>query len=64
MNRHLKFWVLAALYVIITLPFVVAGFIYNAAEEEFKNGRRKHRSFTYFMTRLWKKINPNYYTSK
>lgn len=64
MNNNLKFWITAVLYTILTLPFVALGFVYNAAAEEFSNGRRKHRAFTYWMTRLWKKINPNYYTSK
>ena len=64
MINQIVFWTLAGLYTLFSLPFVVLGFLYNGAREEFNNGQRKHRAFTYWMTKLWKKINPYYYTPK
>lgn len=63
MKNKLIFWTIAVSYTIITWPFVAIGFVYDAAQEEFKNGRRKHRLFTYWINKLWKKINSNYYKS-
>lgn len=62
MKKHLLFWIVGILYSVFTFPALVAGFVYDAYRADFENGRRKHRLFTHCMSKLWKKINPNYYT--
>jgi hypothetical protein len=59
--KKVIFWFLTVLYTILSFPFVVVGFVYDSVYEEFKNGRRYHRKFIWWMNKLYKSINPKYY---